>query len=372
MVQQQEWDRLTAQAVPLLAMGLGLVLMLAAFFRLQPADTASAVVGTTVMGLTGAGLALAAILMLRNRPPDSSAHQVATVVVVIAAIGMCVAMATAEDLRGTMYVQLLLVSAGAVLLRRVWFVASVVAVWCLWLSVVALLSGSLQAEGYMLAMISATIIAVVLHALRRDSVAGLTEAIHAAENLSIRDALTGLLNRRGMREIGEELLAVARRTREPLACTFIDVDGLKKVNDTHGHDVGDVLIQEVAASLEEVFREADVQVRWGGDEFVVLSLGPGPRVEDVERRMVEVLRAGATAQAGHWIPAVSGGRVVHMPWQEESLERLLERADEEMYRRRRLKRAREADWAGDPMTAPEVGDSRRGSSNPSTGDAPDA
>lgn len=340
---REERDRLAAAALPLLAIALGLVLLLGAFFRVHPADSAARVVGAGAMGVTGIGLLVASAVLLRTGAMRDNAHQVGATLLVVAALGLSVSMVATGSLVQTLYMELVLVCAGAVLLRPGWFAAALAALWMLWMGVAALLSGTTDPAGYLLAMLGATVVAVVINTMRTESLRALGSALQIAEEESVRDELTGLLNRRGMMEVGLELIAVAKRSREPLSCTFIDVDGLKRVNDNFGHDSGDELIVEVADSLDSVFRQADVVARWGGDEFVVLAMGSGPRVEDVERRLVDRLRDTEVARSGRWTPAVSAGRVVHMPWQEESLDDLLERADKEMYRRRRIKHAKSGD-----------------------------
>jgi diguanylate cyclase (GGDEF)-like protein/PAS domain S-box-containing protein len=88
------------------------------------------------------------------------------------------------------------------------------------------------------------------------------------------DALTSLPNRALFREIGERALARASRTSEELAVLFLDLDGFKLVNDSYGHDTGDLLLGMVARRLREAVRAGDVLARLGGDEFVILCENP--------------------------------------------------------------------------------------------------
>ena len=97
-----------------------------------------------------------------------------------------------------------------------------------------------------------------------------TRAITAAEQAAATDPLTGVLNRRGFGEAVERELARARRHDRPLALAYLDVRGLKAVNDGDGHLVGDELIQEVAGLLRDCARAGDVVGRLGGDEFGLL------------------------------------------------------------------------------------------------------
>jgi diguanylate cyclase (GGDEF)-like protein len=95
-------------------------------------------------------------------------------------------------------------------------------------------------------------------------------AIAAAEHAAPTDPLTGVLNRRGFGEAIERELARARRHGRPLALAYLDVRGLKAVNDGDGHLVGDQLIRQVAGLLRECARAGDVIGRLGGDEFALL------------------------------------------------------------------------------------------------------
>ena len=93
------------------------------------------------------------------------------------------------------------------------------------------------------------------------------EALLAEQALN--DPLTGLPNRRSFDAVVHRLLLQAKRTGELVAVGFVDLDDFKAVNDTHGHQAGDVLLQEVAARLRAAVREGDVVARLGGDEFTL-------------------------------------------------------------------------------------------------------
>ncbi|MEP7156914.1 MAG: sensor domain-containing diguanylate cyclase [Betaproteobacteria bacterium] len=100
-----------------------------------------------------------------------------------------------------------------------------------------------------------------------------TLRVEAEEQLrytAVHDALTGLQNRQSLIARLDHALARVRRSAEPLALLFIDLDEFKAVNDRHGHAVGDTFLQQVAERLKSSIREADTVARIGGDEFVVL------------------------------------------------------------------------------------------------------
>jgi diguanylate cyclase (GGDEF)-like protein/PAS domain S-box-containing protein len=100
----------------------------------------------------------------------------------------------------------------------------------------------------------------------------LAEKTAELEALSLRDALTGLANRRGFVELAGLALKVARRERRPCAVVFLDLDGLKPINDQLGHEVGDRAIREAARVLREACRDTDIVARLGGDELALFGL----------------------------------------------------------------------------------------------------
>jgi diguanylate cyclase (GGDEF)-like protein len=108
--------------------------------------------------------------------------------------------------------------------------------------------------------------------------------------LATTDPLTGLFNARAFHERLREELGRAARYQEPLSVLMVDLDGLKRVNDQHGHEAGDAALRSVAAAIRGGLREIDLGARLGGDEFAVLA----PRTnEESARVLAERLRAVA-------------------------------------------------------------------------------
>lgn len=95
------------------------------------------------------------------------------------------------------------------------------------------------------------------------------------ERLATRDPLTGCLNRRAFLDAFEARLSEAQGANSPLSCVMLDIDHFKRVNDTHGHVIGDRVIQEVAKKLLDSTRSADLVCRYGGEEFCVVLPGLG-------------------------------------------------------------------------------------------------
>jgi diguanylate cyclase (GGDEF)-like protein len=152
--------------------------------------------------------------------------------------------------------------------------------------------------------------------------------------MATHDALTQLPNRSSILDRCAQALTRARRHQMPVAALFIDVDNFKSINDTHGHDAGDELLQQLAARLDSVLRDADALGRLGGDEFVVIAEGLGLAAEPelIAERLREALREPFTlAERGRTelrVTASIGIAVGH----NASAEELLSNADHAMYR----------------------------------------
>ena len=155
------------------------------------------------------------------------------------------------------------------------------------------------------------------------------QALRREQRAAITDSLTGLLNRRGLEDRLDEELARCRRSGHELSIVMIDCDGLKAVNDTGGHELGDIVLQRVADCLREHKRMADVAGRLGGDEFVVLL--PETRTGDalgVAERFRRELSATPLSD-GRTITAALG--VASFPADGETAAALLRAADRTLY-----------------------------------------
>jgi two-component system cell cycle response regulator len=107
--------------------------------------------------------------------------------------------------------------------------------------------------------------------LLQESAEELRRRAEAASEMSMTDALTGLLNRYGLQRALQRELSEARRYARPLSCLLLDVDFFKLINDTHGHAAGDAALMQAARVLTESVRGSDVVCRYGGEEFLVLA-----------------------------------------------------------------------------------------------------
>lgn len=165
------------------------------------------------------------------------------------------------------------------------------------------------------------------------------ERAEEIRNLSIRDELTGLYNRRGFLELARVQLQVAQREERPALLFFVDLNGMKQINDTLGHDEGDRALVDTAGVLRETFRGSDVVARLGGDEFVALMLDASE--SQVELFATRIKRAMAERnQRGnrrYRLSASVGGSPFDAA-KEESIEQLLVKADALMYEQKRLRR----------------------------------
>ena len=111
---------------------------------------------------------------------------------------------------------------------------------------------------------------------------------------TLRDAMTGLHNRRFLEEYADTLVASAARRKAPVGLVMCDLDYFKEVNDSHGHDVGDAVLKQTAAIIQRAVRGADIAVRYGGEEFLVVltdTVTEGPLlVAERIRKAVEAER----------------------------------------------------------------------------------
>ena len=161
------------------------------------------------------------------------------------------------------------------------------------------------------------------------------EALRAA---SLIDELTGLSNRRRFVALAEHQLRIANRINGRLFLLFIDLDGLKQINDTHGHTEGDRALTDIAILLKETFRESDIIARIGGDEFAVLATEPsGGSTEIFTTRLQENVKAHNARESRPYELSVSIGVTQFGPESSFSVAEMLAQADALMYEHKRSK-----------------------------------
>jgi two-component system, cell cycle response regulator len=126
------------------------------------------------------------------------------------------------------------------------------------------------------------------------------------------DVLTGLPNRRAIDDMLERATAHASRTGEPLSVLMIDLDHFKAINDDHGHDAGDAVLQACARALRATSRAGDVVGRWGGEEFLVVlpATDLDGAVQAAERLRAAVSAAEVAIPRGRIHVTASGGVAV--------------------------------------------------------------
>jgi diguanylate cyclase (GGDEF)-like protein/PAS domain S-box-containing protein len=159
-------------------------------------------------------------------------------------------------------------------------------------------------------------------------------------NSSLKDDLTGLFNRRGLLKQAAPYFDFARRQKESLLLLFIDLDGMKKINDEFGHNEGDVALVKTAEILNRSFRSSDIIARLGGDEFTVLVTDRNANRDDAIKRLNENLKAYNRSEKRGFKLAFSIGVAQLEPERLTCFEELLEQADQAMYEQKRMKRHR--------------------------------
>lgn len=167
----------------------------------------------------------------------------------------------------------------------------------------------------------------------------LAEQARELEELTLRDELTGLNNRRGLQTVGEQALYLARCEGTPLAIVFIDIDGLKQINDTFGHAAGDDALRGIADVIRSSIGRGDVAARIGGDEFCVLVHDKvGDALEDVLRRITAGARAARAARSLPFALSATLGACEIDARTPGSLAQFVERADRLMYEQKLRRR----------------------------------
>lgn len=163
----------------------------------------------------------------------------------------------------------------------------------------------------------------------------LQSVLDALCDMSSKDALTGLANRRQFESVLEREIDRVARIGEPALVLMVDIDHFKRVNDAYGHPAGDMVLKSVASMLVECVRPMDTVARFGGEEFAIIlpNCQPsfGSTVAERLRRRVE-MRPITVAPGEHVAVTISIGGAFAPQWVRSSTSLWIERADRQLYR----------------------------------------
>jgi diguanylate cyclase (GGDEF)-like protein len=161
-------------------------------------------------------------------------------------------------------------------------------------------------------------------------------------DLTLRDDLTGLYNMRGFYLLAEQTLRLAQRAQLPFSVLFIDLDGLKQINDQLGHNTGSAYLAETGELVATTFREGDVKGRFGGDEFVIAGQFSVVGIEIAAQRLLNAAEERNISTQRKFPLSLSIGHVTADYYSQESLKDLVTRADQAMYKDKRKKKLQRA------------------------------
>ncbi|MBF0177020.1 MAG: diguanylate cyclase [Magnetococcales bacterium] len=156
------------------------------------------------------------------------------------------------------------------------------------------------------------------------------ERIRALEEAAVRDVLTGLHNRRFLRDVGTQMFSSVQRGKLTLCAAILDVDFFKKVNDTYGHDAGDAVLRTMGGILRRHFSNKDIVARAGGEEFCILVANqPESALQQLFENLRTIIQKTTITHQGVAIPiTVSIGVSIHKT---DTLDELINQADAALY-----------------------------------------
>lgn len=298
---------------------------------------AGAVIASLLLFLLG-------LVIRRSRRLRQASSWLFAAAMVMVVAWMLTAFWQTPDLAHTGYIGVILVALGPIVLEWGPFLAGGAA-----MTAATIGTTWVNAWGQPIAWVSTCLLAMFVSAvllyLRRRSLAAVAAARDLAEQRAITDSLTGVLNRTGLDAMLPGLTATALRLAEPIVVTFVDIDGLKAANDSHGHEFGDQVIRSVAEAIRTSGRQGDLVARWGGDEFLIIGMGIEPDPASLTHRIEQSIRTGGI-DLGRWKGGISLGSAHGMP-SATTIDGLITQADARMYAARSARRRASAETPTD-------------------------
>jgi len=157
-------------------------------------------------------------------------------------------------------------------------------------------------------------------------------------NQALRDQLTGLYNRRYMEDMLDRLIHLAERNQRPMAVIMVDLDNFKRLNDQHGHAMGDTVLREAAAAIAASLRQSDIACRYGGEELIVLL--PDCDMVDAAAKAEQLRQRIEALSQIHGMPISASFGVAATPESASAVSQLLAAADAALYDAKRHGRNR--------------------------------
>jgi diguanylate cyclase (GGDEF)-like protein/PAS domain S-box-containing protein len=158
-------------------------------------------------------------------------------------------------------------------------------------------------------------------------------------DLTFIDELTGLYNRRGFLTLARQHMNISNRTQKEILLLFADLDGMKKINDTLGHQQGDMALIDTANILRKTFRESDIIARIGGDEFVVLAMGRDENDASIlQERLFKNLQIHNTHEDRPYSLSISMGVTTYQSPSAYTVNVLMSHADKLMYEHKKARK----------------------------------
>jgi diguanylate cyclase (GGDEF)-like protein len=169
--------------------------------------------------------------------------------------------------------------------------------------------------------------------------------VEKVKQMANTDELTGILNRRGINGYGRHDVEVAARLNQPLSAILLDLDHLKKINDSFGHSVGDEVIREVVKKCKDNIREIDLLGRYGGDEFLLLLIGSTiDQAAVIAERLRKLVEQDAVQTEAGNLNMTSSLGVTATPPAPGLIDKLIATADAALYQAKNNGRNQVAIW----------------------------